>query len=162
MDTVCSKPQRSNSNDTDTGSSISVDYEIDEYLYFSKLYYRDLHSPILTTAVSSIITTVQQRLPLYFKLQRLQTPNHLGGFGLMNPNHQVKGRRGKQIYLLYTQEDDLIIKFMRTKIQDILDNIAKDYNMPTEPDKLIVYPWYFLGWGILSSVLQFRYLKERI
>ena len=40
---------------------------------FSKLYYRDLHSPILTTAVSSIITTVQQRLPLYFKLQRLQT-----------------------------------------------------------------------------------------
>ena len=35
---------------------------------------------------------------------------------------------------------------MRTKIQDILDNIAKDYyTMPTEPDKLIVYPWYLLG-----------------
>ncbi|KGU02951.1 hypothetical protein MEY_05668 [Candida albicans 19F] len=131
---------------------------------FSKLYYRDLHSPISTTAVSSIITTVQQRLPLYFKLQRLQTPNHLGGFGLMNPNHQVKGRRGKQIYLLYTQEDDLIIKFMRTKIQDILDNIAKDYyTMPTEPDKLIVYPWYLFGMGVsCHSSLQFRYLKERV
>ena len=114
--------------------------------------------------MSSIITTVQQRLPLYFKLQRLQTPNHLGGFGLMNPNHQVKGRRGKQIYLLYTQEDDLIIKFMRTKIQDILDNIAKDYKlMPTEPDKLMVYPWYYFGMGVsCHPSLQFRYLKERV
>ena len=131
---------------------------------FSKLYYRDLHSPILTTAVSSVVTTVRQRLPLYFKLQRLQTPNHLGGFGLMNPNHQVKGRRGKQIYLLYTQEDDLIIKFMRTRIQDILDNIAKDYKlMPTEPDKLMVYPWYYFGMGVsCHPSLQFRYLKERV
>ena len=82
----------------------------------------------------------------------------------MNPNHQVKGRRGKQIYLLYTQEDDLIIKFMRTKIQDILDNIAKDYyTMPTEPDKLIVYPWYYFGMGVsCHPSLQFRYLKERV
>ncbi|KGU35022.1 hypothetical protein MGK_01830 [Candida albicans P57055] len=82
----------------------------------------------------------------------------------MNPNHQVKGRRGKQIYLLYTQEDDLIIKFMRTKIQDILDNIAKDYHtMSTEPDKLMVYPWYYFGMGVsCHPSLQFRYLKERV
>ena len=52
---------------------------------------------------------------------------------------------------------------MRTKIQDILDNIAKDYKLPTEPDKLIVYPWYLFGMGVSCHLsLQFRYLKERV
>ena len=53
---------------------------------------------------------------------------------------------------------------MRTKTQDILDNITKDYHtMQMAPDRLMVYPWYHFGMGISCHLsLQFRYLKERV
>ena len=88
----------------------------DSYVDNVIAYYNTGNSRYLIGTEFSYSNNSSTKTSIILQASELQAPNHLGGFGLMNPNHQVKDRRGKQIYLLYTQEDDLIIKFMRTKI----------------------------------------------
>ena len=88
----------------------------DSYVDNVIAYYNTGNSRYLIGTEFSYSNNSSTKTSIILQASEITSPNHLSGFGLMNSNHQVKDRRGKQIYLLYTQEDDLIIKFMRTKI----------------------------------------------
>ncbi|KAI5963274.1 uncharacterized protein KGF55_003066 [Candida pseudojiufengensis] len=56
---------------------------------FSKLYYRDLHTPLRNYEIEEIHQIIGKKLPQNMAITRAQTPRELGGFGLINIANQI-------------------------------------------------------------------------
>lgn len=88
-------------------------------MLFSKLYFRDLHSPLANSDSTSIYERVGKKLIPRVKLKKLQTPRASGSFGLLNILDQLLGRRAKEIFGLFMADDTKAIGDFRFRLQEI-------------------------------------------
>ena len=68
---------------------------------------------------------------------------HLGGFGLINIGNQVKGKRGKQIYHLFTRNDDPLVRAFKFKLQLTINEVLQPFL--TKSSLLVgtpIFPWF--------------------
>ena len=123
--------------------SIMVTIKLMNVFIFSQLYYMDLHSPISSAAIKEIYKKIQGCLPFRIAIDRLLTPKHLGGFGLINIGNQVKGKRGKQIYHLFTRNDDPLVRAFKFKLQLTINEVLQPFL--TKSSLLVgtpIFPWF--------------------
>jgi len=78
---------------------------INTYL-LTKLYVRDLHSPMTDQEITKMHTMIKTFFPRFTNTILFTLPIH-DGYGLNDLKHQLKGRRAKIIYNLSTRRTGL-------------------------------------------------------
>ncbi|CAX43512.1 polyprotein of L1-like non-LTR retrotransposon [Candida dubliniensis CD36] len=123
--------------------SIMVTIKLMNVFIFSQLYYMDLHSPISAAAIKEIYKKIQGCLPFRIAIDRLLTPKHLGGFGLINIASQVKGKRGKQIYHLFTHSHDPLVRAFKFKLQLTINEVLQPFiKQDSSLEGTSIFPWF--------------------
>ncbi|KAI5961161.1 uncharacterized protein KGF55_004086, partial [Candida pseudojiufengensis] len=126
----------------------------------SKIYYLDLHQPLDKTNIKKLNLAIQNKLPFKISLQKLHKPLRLGGFGLIDLDIQLQGRKAKEIYKLFTDEKNTTTNYLRFRLQQVCLHI-----FPTvlQNERLRVYPWYhFLQQSTPFQDISFEDIKTRI
>lgn len=83
---------------------------------FSKLYYRDLHSPMDNTAILELKKQVTQLFP-YVSEEKIFARIEHGGFGVIDIKLQLEGLRAGVVYKVLTEKDDWYFIFFRANLQ---------------------------------------------
>lgn len=110
---------------------------------FSKLYFRDLHSPLESSDLVPIYESIRKKFIPRVKLKKLQTPKTSGGFGLLNILDQVLGRRAKEVFKLFMVDDSKAVDDFRFRLQEICQDAASEYyNQQPNSRHQIFYPWH--------------------
>lgn len=119
----------------------------------STLYFKDSHDPIPQTMIKQITDAIDHSINLSTFLHtnvqhiRITTPMSLGGFGLLDLNYQLDGKRGKWIFEAFTNYEQPNFIFIRYYLQSILDEyiylIHRLYRVKRVWRSLFI-PWYYV------------------
>ena len=109
------------------------------YIY-SKIYPRDLHHPMKNSDFKLLIKMIKTHLP-QIGSSNLHGLKKRGGFGLINLEEQVQGRRAKVVYETLTNTRDWNLIAFRDKIQTFVNAFIPPASSPY-PNETEVVPWY--------------------
>lgn len=116
-------------------------------MYFlSKLYYRDLHSPLSHDDIKELMRTYKILMyPYKISDTTLFTPVAKGGFGLLDFYLQAQGRRAKYIFDVLTVKNNWHYTVFRYKIQMLAAVQIDIYATPrtySATEGPFTIPWY--------------------
>ena len=106
---------------------------------FSKVYFRDLHDPMQISDIKRLTKMVKGHLPPIGE-QHLYNLKSKGGFGLLDMEQQLKGRRAKVIYETLTNLTDWNLIVFRDKLQSFMDYIFPPRTVNQTQREIV--PWY--------------------
>lgn len=108
---------------------------------FSKIYFRDLHDPMANDDIKHIKKMIKRHLP-HISDRNLSSLKKKGGFGLLNVQQQLLGRRATVIYDTLTNLVDWNLIVLRDKLQSFIDTIYPPTRNLIDPLKWDIVPWY--------------------
>lgn len=120
---------------------------------FSKLYFRDLHSPMDSNALDLLDRMIKEYMPQLLALL-LTTPVKYGGFGLIDMRLQLLGRRAKVVHELLIDSELWNYLIFRHKCQMF---ILEHCSLSLDETGITTYLWWQL---FLPGLLQFKHPRN--
>ncbi|KAG7661210.1 uncharacterized protein J8A68_005278, partial [[Candida] subhashii] len=100
---------------------------INSFVY-SKIYFHDIHHPFQMNEIVELDKVIKDKLPQMNSL-RLHAHPEKGGINLTDLTYQLKGKRAKQILLLFDESENWYSVYLRDKIQQFLFWYAEPNNI---------------------------------
>ncbi|KAG7664529.1 uncharacterized protein J8A68_001939, partial [[Candida] subhashii] len=132
---------------------------LNQYI-FSKIYFRDLQYPMSAEDCQLLIRNIKCFLPP-ISPQNLFALKIQGGYGLLEIETQLEGKRAKFIFDMLNNHNSGESLLLRNKIQAYLNQYAKAPN-PTTQDSKWIFPWYRLLVGGKIEDKRGGYIRDRI
>lgn len=127
---------------------------INTYL-LSKLYFRDLHSPMTDQEITKMHTMIKTFFPRITKTILFTLPIH-GGYGLIDLKLQLKGRRAKIIYNLFFDKTNWFYSNIRAKLQLVANEIVDNASILADSERNTTL-YATVHWGhLLVSIIPLK------
>lgn len=134
----------------------------------SRIYFRDIHSPIPEGVMKSITKAIDEQIR-GVSYDTLVTPAVYGGFSLQDLPVQLEGKRAKMVYLLFFNNDLPFFTIIRERLQYIaleltlLLSLGPPYQAPESLYYLMTkksYTFETMAWYNLLDSTFIHYLNQ--
>ncbi|KAG7665483.1 uncharacterized protein J8A68_000885 [[Candida] subhashii] len=120
---------------------------INSYIY-SKIYYREFHDPMPLDALESFRKKIDRKF-YGIRWSTLTNRPELGGYGLLELSHQLKGRKAALIYKILTaKEPSPTTLLWRIKIHQATCDILTTELTSLSSELHQIIPWYDILLGL--------------